>query len=193
MSNSTPTHQNIWKKERKKKTKREKRRGRTCCPRRERERDRKGQGTTSTSMELADRLDLAPVKDKEQWQQVEVRGRVGWELEMWVSTFDLMTSQTLNLLFCFRVYHKINGVGKSIYQNLWFFFFIAGVSEPCQCRIVLEKWKKKKTLFGHWSPASCTRSGVRHVSDTDMSPKMACSCNLTNMSWEVVIDLEISH
>ena len=46
---------------------------------------------------------------------------------MWVSTFSLMTSQTLNLLFCFRVYHKINGIlSKSV---IFFFFFIAGVSE----------------------------------------------------------------
>ena len=41
-----------------------------------------------------------------------------------------------------------------------------------------KKKKKKNTLLGHQSPASCTNSGVRHMSDTNTSPKLACLCNL---------------
>ena len=40
------------------------------------------------------------------------------------------------------------------------------------------KKKKKETLAGHRNPASRTRTGVRHVSDTHTTPKMACPCNL---------------
>ena len=41
-----------------------------------------------------------------------------------------------------------------------------------------QKKKKKETLAGHRNQASRTRTGVRHVSDTDTTPKMACPCNL---------------
>ena len=44
---------------------------------REREIDRKGQGMASTSMELVDQPDLAPVRDRGQQQWAKVRGRVG--------------------------------------------------------------------------------------------------------------------
>ena len=40
------------------------------------------------------------------------------------------------------------------------------------------KKKKKRDTVGHRNPARRTRSGVRHVSDTDTTPKMACPCNL---------------
>ena len=59
-----------------------------------------------------------------------------------------------------------------------FFFF-----SLLACRRHVEEAKKKKkkekeTLAGHQNPASRTRSSVRHVSDTDTTPKMACPCNL---------------
>ena len=50
-------------------------------------------------------------------------------------------------------------------------------SEPCQSR-VREAEKKKETLAGHRNQASRIRTGVRHVSDTDTTTKMACPCNL---------------
>ena len=59
---------------------------------------------------------------------------------------------------------------------------VGAVSEQCRRRVGAcqrnEKKKKKRTLAGHRNPASRTRSGVRHVSDTDTTPKMACPCNL---------------
>ena len=60
---------------------------------------------------LTDRPDLAPARDR--GQRAEGRGRA----ELWVSTFMVMTSQTLKF-YCFRVYHKINGNDLSICQNL---------------------------------------------------------------------------
>ena len=87
----------------------------------------------------------------------------------------------------------------------YFFIFTAGVSdaseprrrrvwaasEPCRSRAgaVSEnrEKKKKRDTAGHRNPARRTRSGVRHVSDTDTTPKMACPCNLVDtfngMSW----------
>ena len=75
-----------------------------------------------------------------------------------------------------------------------FFFFTAGVSEASEPRhsrvgaVSAPRWrvsekqkkkkKKKRTHAGHRNPVSRTRSGVRHVSDTDTMPKMACPCNL---------------
>ena len=79
------------------------------------------------------------------------------------------------------------------YAEIFFFFFTAGVSEASEPRQSCvgavsaprrrlsekrKKKKKKRTLAGHRNPASRTRSGVRHVSDTDTTPKMACPCNL---------------
>ena len=58
---------------------------------------------------------------------------------------------------------------------------VRAVSEPCQRRVGAcrrNEKKKKRTHAGHRNPASRTRSGVRHVSDTDTMPKMACPCNL---------------
>ena len=83
-----------------------------------------------------------------------------------------MTSQ----ICCFRVYHKINGIGKSICQNLWFvslFFFFhcwrVGVTlEPCRCRVGETKKEEETALtpesresyrfrclirVGHWHDA----------------------------------------
>ena len=61
-----------------------------------------------------------------------------------------------------------------------FFFFpllacrscVGAVSKLCR------RSKKKETLAGHRNQASRTRTGVRHMSDTDTAPKMACPCNL---------------
>ena len=67
--------------------------GRTCCPRREREiakRDRAQRH--SMSMELADRRDLAPARDRGQRQ----RSEGGW-VENLRGGFLKMTSQTQNL------------------------------------------------------------------------------------------------
>ena len=59
---------------------------------------------------------------------------------------------------------------------------VEAVSEPCRRRVGAcrrnEKKERKRTLAGHRNPASRTRSGVRHVSDIDTTPKMACPCNL---------------
>lgn len=43
--------------------------------------------------------------------------------------------------------------------------------------------KKKLMLLGHRSPANRIGSGVRYVSNTDMSPKMACLCNVAFNSF----------
>ena len=79
------------KKKEKKKKQREKRTREEVGPvfHAERERDRKGQGTASTSMELADRPNLAPARDKGQWQRAEVRGRVGRWVENLKCGFQL--------------------------------------------------------------------------------------------------------
>ena len=83
---------------------------------------------------------------------------------------------------------QINGNGKSICQNLcfflfFFFFFTDGVSDASEPRprrvgAVSEKRKKKRDTAGHRKLARRPRSGVRHVSDADTTPKMACPCNL---------------
>ena len=61
---------------------------------------------------------------------------------------------------------------------IFLFFSTVGVSEPCQSRVGEARKKRKETLAGHRNQASRTRTGVRHVSDTDTTPKMACPCNL---------------
>ena len=108
----------------------------------ERERE-KSEGTrtstVSTSMELADQPDLAPAGDKGQWQErAEQRsegGWVGWEVRTWDVGFR--TSQAC----CFRVYHKINGIGKSICQNLW---FPSSSFSLLACRSCVGEAKKKE-------------------------------------------------
>ena len=67
------------------------------------------------------------------------------------------------------------------------FFFTAGVLKSCWSH-VREAKKKKKTLLGHWSPANHIGFGVRHVSDTDMSPKMVCRCNLSQIHSKSYIE-----
>ena len=47
-----------------------------------------------------------------------------------------------------------------------------------------KKKKKKRDTAGHRNPARHTRSSVRHVLDTDMTPKMACPCNLAWRQWQ---------
>ena len=140
-------------------------------------------------MELADRPDLAPARDRGQRQQrAEQRsegGWVGWEVRTWDVGFG--TSQAC----CFRVYHKINGIGKSICQNMWFpssFFFFSPLA--CRSRVgaVSEKWKKKE----RHSPDRTPESGesypfwcltyVRHRHDAKngvfVQPRLGlcCSC-----------------
>ena len=89
---------------------------------------------------------------------------------MWVSTFSLMTSQTLNLLFCFRVYHKINGI---LSKSVIFFFF--------HCWRVGEARKKKKRERERDSQdTGIWRVVPILVFDTNTTPKMACPCNLVH-------------
>ena len=74
---------------------------------------------------------------------------------------------------------------------IFLFFSTAGMLEPRQSRVKAvsapcrrsEKKEKKKreTLAGHRNQVSHTSTGVRHVSDTDTMPKMACPCNLGYM------------
>ena len=65
---------------------------------------------------------------------------------------------------------------------IFLFFFhcwrVGAVSKPCRRRRRSELKKKNETLAGHRNQASRTRTGVRHVSDTDTTPKMVCPCNL---------------
>ena len=135
-------------------------------------------------MELADRPELAPTRDRVQWQGAEVRGRVGWEVRTWEWNvgFGLMTSQTC----CFRIYHKINGIGKSICQNLWFFFFFFNCWHVR--RVGAMSKKKKKTLTGHRNSASCTRSGVRHRHDAKNGVSMQPR-NQGYLLWDVACDI----
>ena len=64
--------------------------------------------------------------------------------------FGLMTSQ----ICCFRVYHKINGIGKSICQNLCFFFFFFSLLACRTRRSRVGEAKKKR---------HCSDTGVRRV------------------------------
>ena len=71
--------------------------------------------------------------------------------------------------------------GQTFVIFLFFFFpllacrsCVGAVSKLCR------RSKKKETLAGHRNQASRTRTGVRHMSDTDTAPKMACPCNLGN-------------
>ena len=93
------------------------------------------------------------------------------------------------LALMFQGYHEINGIGKSTCQNLCFFFYflffflfslLACRTRRSRVGAMSEnrKKKKKRDTAGHRNPARRTRSGVRHVSDTDTTPKMACPCNL---------------
>ena len=61
--------------------------------------------------------------------------------------------------------------------NCWHVHCVQAITELCWC-CVGEVKKKKKTPFGHQSPASLIGIGVQHVSDTGTLPKMACRCNL---------------
>ena len=133
--------------------------GRTCCPCREREitgRDRARRH--STPMELADRPNLAPARDRGQRQ----RSEGGW---------------VENLRGGFL---KICDI-PPFFLHCWHVGRVGAASEPCRRRVGETK-KKRRTLAGHQYPASRTRSGVRHVSDTDTTPKMACPCNLVENS-----------
>ena len=100
--------------------------------------------------QLADRLDLAPASDRgqRQWQRAEVRG------------------QTSVIFFFFSLLACRSRV--------------RAVSKPCRRHVgeAKKKKKKKETLAGHRNQVSHTSTGVRHVSDTDTMPKMACPCNL---------------
>ena len=110
-------------------------------------------------MELADRPDLAPARDRRQRQ----RSEGGWVENLRGGFLKICDIPPFSL-HCWRV-------GR-----------VGAASEPCRRRVGAcrrnEKKKKKRTLARHRYPASRTRSGVRHVSDTDTMPKMACPCNL---------------
>ena len=94
--------------------------------------------------------------------------------------FGLMTSQTCY----FRVYHKINGIGKSIYQNLLFFpfflffFFTVGVSDVLEPRRRHVGEAKKKIARTPESGESYQFRYPIRVGHRHMTPKMPCPCNL---------------
>ena len=159
----------------------EKKKGRTW--RWERERS-EGTSMASTSMELTDWPNLAPARDRGQrHQRAEQRsegGWVGWEVRTWDVGFGI--SQAC----CFRIYHKINGIGKSICQNLWFFFFYFNCWHVR--RVGAMSKKKKKTLTGHRNPASCTRSGGRHRHDAKNGVSMQPR-NQGYLLWDVACDI----
>ena len=104
----------------------------------ERERERsEGTSTASTSMELADRPDLAPVRNRGQRQQ-RAEQRVGG-------------LRSGNLRCGFRdfsglLFHKINGIGKSKFVISFFFFFSPLVCWTC--------WREAKKRDTCWTPES---------------------------------------
>ena len=161
------------KNERKKNRERRESRDRTCCTRRERERDQKGQrtkGIVSTS-KIADRPNLTPGRDRGQRQRQREGGlRRTWDV---VSTFSLRDSK---LALLFKGYHKINVIGKSTCQNLWFFFFTTGMSDASESCWRSEK-KEKEKKGHHWTPESdasypfrCpTRVGHQHDTKNGVS------------------------
>ena len=103
------------------------------------------------------------------------RGQREGGLRTWDVGFNLDFSDSKN--FCSRVYLKINGIGKFICQNPWFFFSLL----VCRCRVGEAKKKEKKKRH---SPDTGIRQVVPvPVSDTDTTPKMACPCNL---AWNFV-------
>ena len=98
------------------------------------------------------------------------------------------------------------------FLHCWRVGRVGAASELCRrhvgaCRRNEKKKKKKRTLAGHRYPASRTRSGVRHVSDTDTTPKMACPCNLafcalnynpcytlhSNVNFTIMFDKNFEH
>ena len=102
--------------------------------------------------QLADRLDLAPASDRGQRQRQRQRQ---WQRA------------------------EVRGQTSMIF----FFFFnckrVGAALEPCQSRVgEAKKKKKRETLVRHRNQASRIHTGVRHVSDTNTTPKMACPCNL---------------
>ena len=103
---------------------------------------------------------------------------------MWVSQNDFSDSKWL---LCSRVYHNINGIGKSIVKicDFLLFFFsllacrtrwnpIEAVSVPCR--------RSKKKKREHSSDTRIWLVVPIPVSDTDTTPKMACPCNLAQNS-----------
>ena len=85
---------------------------------------------------LADRPDLAPVRDRGQ------RAEGGLGCGFHGNDFSLLRLK----LFCFRVYHKINGNDLSICQNLrLFFFFFSLLVCPRRVGAVLAPcWRSEK-------------------------------------------------
>ena len=94
-------------------------------------------------------------------------------------------------------------MSKSVFFLFFFFFFfhcwrvgrVGAASAPCLSRVGavsapcrrIGKKKKKRDTAGHRNPARRTRSGVRHVSNTDTTPKMACPCNLVSNVWVEIL------
>ena len=108
-------------------------------------------------MELADRPDLAPARNRGQRQQ-RAEQRVGG-----------LRSENLRCGFwdfSGLLFHKINVIGKSKSVISFFFSLLACRTRRSHVGAALarvgETKKKKRTLAGHRNPASRTRSGVRH-------------------------------
>ena len=105
----------------------------------------------STSMEFADRPDLALARDR----GLRQRSEGGW------------------------VENLSGGFLKICDFLLLLFFFTIGMldtSEPC--RHLSEKRKKKKKKKGHSPDIGIRRVVSVPMSDTDTTPKMVCPCNL---------------
>ena len=142
-----------------KKKKKTERGGWTCCPRQEREIARRDRAQHhSTSMEFTDRCDLAPARDRGQQRGQKEGGLRTWEVgfSKWflrLKIFDFLFFSSL--LVCRTRRSHVGAASAHV-----------------------EKKKKKRTLAGHRNPMSRTCSDVRHVSDINTTPKIACPCNL---------------
>ena len=109
-------------------------------------------------MELADRPDLAPARDRRQRQ----RSEGGW-VENLRGGFLKICDIPPSFLHCWRV-------GR-----------VGAASEPCQRRVGAcrrNEKKKKKKKRGHSPNTGIRRVVPVPVSDTNTTPKMACPCNL---------------
>ena len=120
---------------------------------------------TEGQRELADRPDVAPVRDRRK-PTVGLCGFLMWDFSLLTQGYITKSTvricpfvKILNFCFCF----------------CFFFPLLA-----CWCCVgaMSEKQKKKKTTpLGRQCPASRASIRVWHMSDTDTSPKMACRCN----------------
>ena len=113
----------------------------------------KGQGTASLDVYGA-RQSAWSSSGEGQRATAEVRGRMGWELERWVSQNDFSDSKSVIFLFFSSL------LACQTHRSR-----IGAASEPRRRVSEKRKKRKKRTLARHRNPASRTRSGVRHLHD----------------------------